>query len=266
VNVRRITLAFFGALVAPILARGALPDGLVAAWSLSESSNGTAAVSRADLLGNYTLTDNNTTPSGAGLVYPNSADFETGNSEFLSNADFGFGGSITVAAWVNFESFPSNPVIVAKDIDTPANSRDWTLDWNANILRFYVSGGNQGFASVSLPNTNINDWHFVVGWFDDTANTSNIQLDNGTVQTLNFVTNQRHNSDDAELRIGARQYAGFQGYFDGRIGPVFIWNRVLTSSERTQLYNNQNGFPLPWSVGFHGKQLHSPIFEGRTIQ
>src|SRR3972149_1905325 len=61
-------------------------DDLVAGWKLDESSDGSAPVARADVLGVYELTDNNTVASATGKI-GNAASFVTANSESLSVAD-----------------------------------------------------------------------------------------------------------------------------------------------------------------------------------
>ena len=56
------------------------------------------------------------------------------------------------------------------------------------------------------------------------------------------------NDSTAEFDIGRRPYSGSFGYFNGRIDSVGFWKRVLTSAERTALYNSGNG--LEYSFPF----------------
>ena len=47
------------------------------------------------------------------------------------------------------------------------------------------------------------------------------------------------------VRIGTRQYPGYEQYFDGLIDEVGLWRRVLTAQERTDLWNGGAGLTYP---------------------
>lgn len=61
-------------------------------------------------------------------------------------------------------------------------------------------------------------------------------------------------SSTADLNIGATN----QGIFnlDGRLSQWSIWNRVLTATERSQLYNNGNGVTWGTYPGSRTGLLH----------
>ena len=84
--------------------------------------------------------------------------------------------------------------------------------------------------------------YFVVGWHDSVNNTLNIQVNNGTVNSLAWTAGVLNGS--ADFAIGARRDTA-PLYFDGRIDAVGLWKRVLTSGERTSLYNSGTGCHAP---------------------
>jgi len=122
---------------------------------------------------------------------------------------------------------------------------EWLLDQNKSPgirYRFIVfgaaAGGNQtpvGATTFGFPPDGV--WHFVIGFHDATANTVNIQVNDGAV-------------DSAAHTFGAYQSAGspvhigqdtLSGQFDGRIDQVGFWLRKLTTAEKTWLYNSGAG-------------------------
>src|SRR5678815_5281605 len=90
----------------------ALTDSLIAFWELEEASG-----TRVDAHGANDLSDNATVTSAAGKV-GTAADFEVGNSEFLSivdNPDLSVADiDFTWCAWVNSESLDTTRYILSK--------------------------------------------------------------------------------------------------------------------------------------------------------
>lgn len=215
-------------------------SNLMAWWSLDESSG-----NRADSHGTNTLTDNNTVGSASGKQ-GNAADFESANSESLSitdnaslstgDIDFCFGG------WVNLESKPgSNMVIAAKGGGT---TREWVLLWNSGADRFRFFISSDGSSASKIVDANVlgspstATWYFIVAWHDAGSDTINIQINNGTVDSL--VTAAVAPADRAgNFALGIE--TGDTAYLDGLMDEAFFFKRVLTSDERTQLYNSGNG-------------------------
>lgn len=231
-------------------------DSLVSYWALDEASG-----NRADSHGSNTLTDNNTVGSATGKINT-AADVERSASEYLScasNSELQTGDiDFTLAAWVNLES-SQDMIIIGKDTDSPANSRDYTLDY-AEIspgvfrFRFYINGGAGGAIAVSSLALSTSTWYYVLGWHDAAGNTVNVQVNNGSPNSA-ATGGASPNVSSAEFRVGARQYSGFQGYWDGLIDEAALWKRLLTSDERTSLYNSGSGFAYPFGEGGGGAVL-----------
>jgi hypothetical protein len=223
----------------------ALSDNLIACWSLDETSG-----TRADSVGSNNLTDNNTVLSGTGK-FSNAADFETGNSEYLSiadNTDLSTGNiDFTFAAWVNAESVlgsNSGRYIVSKH--GASGNFEWgmTHEDQASVERFranVVANGTSPFVSVAADNLgtpSIATWYYVVFWHDATANTINIQVDNGTANSTAHSAGVFDGNGTFALGAYAQTPSKF---FDGMIDEAAFWKRVLTADERTELYNSGTG-------------------------
>lgn len=217
----------------------ALTDSLIAHWKLDEASG-----TRVDAHGANDLTDNNTVVAATGKI-GDAADFERDNSEWLSlssNADVQTGNiDVTFAAWVKLESKPAGNMIILQK--TTSTRGEYFLAWIQASDRFgldvfgSIDFGDPGSVvanNLGAPSTAT--WYFVVAWHDATANTLNIQVNNGTVDSV---------SHTAGIYVGAGEFQisddVFDGFWDGLTDSTSMWKRVLTSDERTSLYNSGNG-------------------------
>lgn len=220
---------------------------LKAFWSMNESSDGSVSVSRADSHGSNTLSDVNTTPSTTGLVYGNAANLRKASSEgfFISdNADLSFSGDndLTVCLWVKLSTHTTTMIFVSKG-DDPDESYWVFYDLAANrfVFNLYSGAGKTGGAPVeasSLGAPSDGTWYFIVAWRDSSDNKLRIQVNNGTVDVSS--SDQTGGFDEAgEFDIGFTN--GLGDFADAVIGPAMVWKRILTSQERTDLYNSGSG-------------------------
>lgn len=150
----------------------ALSDDLKAAWELTANVNDSHS-------GGFTLTNSTgvTFPSGA-------ADFEAASSHYLtraSHADLSMGDiGFTIMAEVVVESNTAGSIVQKADAD------DLEFDLRLNgsgTVSFRVSSGN-GFANLTTvegPSTSGTD--ILVAWHDPTADTINLQVDNGAADS-----------------------------------------------------------------------------------
>jgi hypothetical protein len=221
----------------------ALTDNLVAFWELEEASG-----SRADAAGANTLTDNNTVTSASGKV-GNAASFTAANSESLSivdNAALSMGDiDFTIMAWLNSASLPmGNGSTALAKYNLTGNKREYTLIYEsapAARWRFYVSPDGSTTVNVAadtLGTPSTSTWYCVICWHDATANTINITVNAGATDSA------AHSGgvfdSDSTFYLGSLDL--FSGYFfDGLLDQVGVWKRVLTSGERTSLYNSGAG-------------------------
>lgn len=229
-----------------------LQTSLVSWWTLDEASDGSVPVARNDSHGANHLTDNNTTRSAAGKK-SNGADFEIDETEWLNRADNAAlnTGDIdfTFTAWVRFESAPANvqgrPIVVKYGL--AGNQREYLLMWENDVgsgldhLEFVVSNDGTAVTSVratTLGTPSLATWYFVVAWHDATANTINIQVNNGAIDSAAHATGVFNGTADFEIG-SLNGLAAFS--MDGLIDEVGFWKRTLTTVEKTWLYNEGTG-------------------------
>lgn len=222
-----------------------LLTSLVAYWKLEEASG-----TRVDATGRGNdLTDNNTVTQATGIV-GNAAQFTAANSEYLShadNADLSTGNvDFTVAAWVYLDSKPASVMgFVTKGSGGSTTNAEYSLQYLNTSDRFRLvvfDGGSNAGAAVAnnLGSPSTSTWYFVVAWHDSVADTVNIQVNNGTVNSSAYTFGSWDSTEP--LWIGRSS----SGYQNGRIDAVGFWKRVLTAGERTSLYNGGAGLQYPF--------------------
>lgn len=234
------TLSNGGAVDGYIVKRYDSTGALQAWWDLEEGSG-----ERRDAHGGNHLADINSVTQAEGVA-GNAAQFTAADSEYLSVADnpaLSMGDiDFTLAGWVYLDSLgTTNRALVQKF--TPGGIREYRLLYYNSGARFRFSVSPDGTAianinadSLGAPTTGA--WYFLVAWHDATANTINIQVNDGSVDSLAHAGGVF--DGDIEFRLG-RQSGNGTEYHDGRLDSVGVWKRVLTPAERTWLYNGGSG-------------------------
>lgn len=218
---------------------------LQAWWKLDEVSNGSAPITRNDSRGANHLTDSNNTASGTGKI-SNGADFEATSTQWLSiadNAALSTGDiDFTLACWVKLESVGANRTVVAK-VGGSSATDEYSVYYDHAAGRFKFYTGGTAYKIVTANNLgapNLDTWYFIVAWHDAAGDTVNIQINNGTADSL-ATSNVGPNNSTSAFSLGVYKPSAPQDYFDGVIDEVAMWKRVLSAAEKTWLYNSGTG-------------------------
>lgn len=222
----------------------ALTTNLVAYYACDEASGNLI-----DALGSNNLTDHNSIGAASGRVN-GGRDFEASSSQYASHADsatFSRGDTdFTIAAWFNLESAPDESTIVSK-WDEGGADYEYSLFWFGG-LKFFVQPNPGQFPAAAWGGSfSTGTWYHVVAWHDATNDELGIAVNDGTPVTQSHATGVRDGA--ADFAVGYCQGGASNRYFDGIIDEVGLWSRVLTSGERTALYNGGNGITYPFSTG-----------------
>lgn len=225
--------AFFGGLAG---------GSLVAYWTLEQASG-----TRADSVGANNLSDNNTVTGNPGKV-GNACQFTAANSEYLSipstpalsMGDIDF----TIAGWVYLDTLGVARTVFAKASTDAIFEYGLTVQ-ASNQMVFYVTAN--GTTVVTIANTSVtlaaSTWYFFVAWHDSTANTINLQVNNGTIASTAHTTGIFNGGHT--FRLGAIGAAALD-LWNGRLDETGIWKRVLTATQRSSLYNGGTGRTYPF--------------------
>lgn len=228
-----------------------LLDALMAYWPGNEESGDALDAHFYEI----DLTDTNTVTYADGNVYSTARQYTAANSEQHTNSHIALSGKdcdLTVAAWVYLDSKGSNRFIAGCDQGV-TNDQEYRLWYRAtdDRFRFDIFDPSTGSVGTATANTfgspSTETWYFVLAWHDSVANTVSIQINNGTVDDAATSGPAASNSVLLPFRIG--RAGGSTMIWDGRIGPTMVWKSagggggVLTSTQRTALYNGGSGLP-----------------------
>lgn len=137
--------------------------------------------------------------------------------------------------------------IISKGAGGPA------LAVSGNFFKFQKAGASE-IASTVTPN---NTWQLVACWYDGTN--YYIQVNNGTIVS-GAVPGGGFTSNTTDFRIGApRTLQGADPSWTGQVGRMWQWSRVLTTDERTQLYNSGNGRSFLEAIYYFPSLLNSLV-------
>lgn len=236
---RKLTLlALLLAAIAPQIARAAFPSttNCLGVWELNESTNGANA---AAAFGSVTLTNSGGINYAAGKL-SNAATMV--DSHQLSG-EVGTAVSknkMTVAAWLNRSN--TGTEIQAVGYETTGQYCD-IVPWTDGQI--YPQVANV-YAQVAYSSTG---WHHYVLVYDGTlsgdSNRLKLYID-GSAQTLNNFSGTVPASFTLDPTFSIGRVDGSQ-YSTGSIDQVAVWDRALSSTEVSDLYNGGSG--VAYSAG-----------------
>jgi hypothetical protein len=221
----------------------ALTDNLRAYWKLDDS----ASASAADAHASFTLTQafgvGTTTgkinsarsfPSNSVLYDPTSTNFRPGDADF------------TIALWANATTLNTS-MLTGKD--DSSSVREYGLYYVSGTSRWTWVASANGTSVTTLPANNAgaastSTWYHIVAWHDSVNDQIGIAVNAGTPDTTAHTGGIALTA--SLFTIGANSNAGTD--WDGALDEYGWWDRVLTSGERTSLYNGGAGLAYPLTV------------------
>jgi hypothetical protein len=229
-------------------------DNIVAHWALEESS-GTRVDSHT---AGHDLTDNNTVGTATGKQ-GEAADFESGNSEYLSladHADFDFTDEFSISLWFKPESLATtlnNQSIIYKgNLGGDGNGGYRITYYNASGNKLLVQIWDSSNTDEQWRTTNnvietADTWYHIVITVDASTSTCTIYVDGSSEAVTNIgSTATSIGANSGDVYIGARD-AG--QYIDGVFDEFTITSDVITSGEVTTIYNSGSGIPYEEAGG-----------------
>ena len=215
---------------------GTCPTGLVSYWKMNEASG----IIAADSIGSNTATSNGTTTAGVAGKLGNARSFN-GSTGYLStaqNLNSWLGGTASVSFWIKTNQ-------VGKDIFWQApgvtgvesgDTNDVRWGWIDTAGKIHIDAGN-GTTATSPKAVNDNLWHHVVLTRNSTSGQVQVYLDNSTAATGTSDIGTKTTSFSSIGRIPGST----AGFFNGSLDEFGIWNRVLSASEVSVLFNSNAG-------------------------
>ena len=155
----------------------------------------------------------------------------------------------TLAVWIKPSSIPNEfPVIVSKGAHNSSGTNggyELTLNANGdNDVVFYSGdfGAYTGAANGSLINQHVGEWIHIAVTLDATAQTVQIYVNGQPFQNVTTYGNLADANFDVpyDLYLGTRDPGAAPSMvtFQGKIGPVMIYNRTLSADEVQNLFSS----------------------------
>ena len=152
-----------------------------------------------------------------------------GNGDNINLGNQAIGGTtaLSVTAWIYLDD-TSNTVIIGK-----YSSQNWNIGIFGGLWFGIRTSGWDGLTGDYPPT---NEWVHVAGTWDGSTRKVYINGDeNASNSKSGTIT---YGSQD--VLIGDLGYSSDLGFdFDGKIGPILVYDRALTTSEIQQNYNAQ---------------------------
>lgn len=199
-----------------------LYKGLVGYWNMNESSGNLTDSSGNSATGVVTGTTVASGKFGNGRIF-------NGTSESANPGVIMPTGAYTKAAWIKKGSQAVNNNILSGDSDS--QHAFW-----APTSSFKLSAGHNGaWSSVQDPTALDSNWHHVVVTYDPNTSSGLMVLYKDGVEVNRATGVAAPTLTTRQLYIG--NYAG-GNFFDGSMDEARVYNRALSASEVSQLYND----------------------------
>lgn len=197
-----------------------------------------------------TLTNNGTVTFPAGKVN-NCANFVAASSQYLNHTDnaayqMGTSTDFTMCSWIKTGTLGTTNYYVTMYGEAGAPGYWFLFDTGNNIIRGQVRDnlGNTQNSNTGITSAYFNGaWHFFVMTVARSGNIT-LYVDNSaqTGASMAAVTGSLNDTQSVGLRI-----ARGGTFFDGQVDEGGIWNRILTGTEISTLWNSGAGITYPFS-------------------
>jgi hypothetical protein len=222
-----------------------LLNGLLAYWNLNETSG-----TRYDSSGNgINLTQTFGTVSSTTGKIGNCAYFNGQNGGGSTNSKLGstsFGISVnsnfSFSVWMKPRSFSGYQHIIGAPFQNGfyigANGPQYGSTVGYNLTFNLYNGTVWG---ISAPSTDFDTWHHYL--FIRDGDTLELYADNVYIGSADIT--DEYFDEGSVFSVGGGEYNEY--YFNGDIDELGLWNRALTESEISLLYNSSAGRTYPFS-------------------
>jgi hypothetical protein len=211
-------------------------------WSFNGSDiSGTTAYDRSGNANTGTLT-NGPTPAigklGQALSFDGVDDYATTpDSDTLDVLD---STNFSLSGWFSRNTFTTDDTIIAKSNGQASSDTGYNayIDDTTDKLTFVANDGTDQYKIESVSTFTATGWHhFTLVWDDASSANTKLYID-GTSEaatTTGTFANVNSLANALTFRIGAESDNG--NPFDGKIDEVRVYNRALSSTEVSALYN-----------------------------
>lgn len=215
-----------------------LLNGLVAWWKCDEASWSGVAGEVIDSIGtNHGIAVNGAT-TNSDSKYGRAGNFTRASSQYVncgSGSSLKLSSTLTLSAWVKPTSVTVDQTICGYWVTSSGTNNAYLLSLRSGYIAFEIQQSNNAFGSLNTTGLTptAGAWQHIVATADGT--TMRVYR-NGTVSPTTASYNGTINTSSTTFfAIGRLNFPTW--YFGGLIDDVRLYNRALSASEVTDLYN-----------------------------
>lgn len=229
----------------------ALTDNLISYYKLDENAANTT-VSDSHGSNDGTSSTNTSNLYDASGVLNSCFDFTASSSERISlGTAFRFTGAFSVSLWVKFTE-TANKAWIGNVGNLSHNTDGWVVMTAGQNIYLQINNGtsyqnNELQVATTAGNYGDGNFRHVVVTYDGSSNASGVTI---YVNGSSVATNADSDTLSGSLTYANTTYIGAVNsgsYTDATIDEIGVWDKELTSSEVTQLYNSGSGLEYPFS-------------------
>jgi hypothetical protein len=159
-------------------------------------------------------------------------------------------GSFTVSGWMNAKEITKDHVVISKVYSNPSYGYNLTQGYEIQASPLGANGNDRLFqtiySSVGTSTTvdqfinvytnalNANQWYFFAMVID--GKSFKFYLDGALQYSFDYPLDMLPDGSQGPFEIGAVKYSSEAFFHDGLVDDVALYNRALTETEVTQLY------------------------------
>ena len=169
------------------------------------------------------------------IVHNNNLSFNGGSPDKPFSVTF----EINVASTAGLQS------ILVKRIADPVTHNEYEIDINANTIRIFVlNDAGTAYRGASAPFTTTGSFVTVCMTYSGGGLVTDfkIYLNNIESQSATITGGTYAGMANTGINIYIGSHYATGGYLTGSIKNLKIWNKILTETERTNVYNNVSGW------------------------
>ena len=206
-----------------------LTTGLLGYWKKEDAT---------EFYNGYTVTNNGAVTFVAGKVN-NTANYVAGSSQYLSTTNTGLDTftNFSMAFWLKVANVTTQQVIMCKD--ALSKSVFFFQIMSAGNFRMQASANGTSYPTpvdVAHGLTN-NTWEHIVVTYAGATGAFNYYENTTGMGGGNSATGPHNNT--CPIEFGA--VTQYSEYFSGNLDEVGFWNKILSSTEISDLYNGGSG-------------------------
>jgi hypothetical protein len=212
-----------------ILGNGIPTDGLVAYYQFNGNANDESGNGNDGSITGCSFVTGRKGDSSGAINFPGS----DGNTVEVTSSDLNFNSDWAVSVWV----YPNNSVSGSDFIIGNDFAGGWACALFQNAAaRFFIDGNGVGdIITSSNSKVTVGEWTHIVFNYEASTKTANFYF-NSNFDTSG-VSNDFRNSGGNLVIIGIDPRTGAGLNLNARLDDLIIYNKLLTPSEITALYN-----------------------------